>query len=175
MAAGGEAFAAGGYTVTWDGVPMGLFGGDDEAPIIESPDTKTEPINNTSIYAKTTIDEVYQGADCMAQFTCLEWDAGILAALYPYGSTAGELGVIATLLFDLAQPMIFTVVDGTAASVTGPTDLTANHAFPIPGTTPRISFAPRLRRIPLRFRFFPYFASPGVMAHFSVTDLLGPP
>jgi len=174
MAAGGEAFAAGAYTVTWDSVPMGLFGGDDESPVIESPDVKTEPINNTSIYAKMTIDEVYQGADAVAGFTCLEWDGGVLNALYPYGATAGEIGVIATLLFDLSQPMIFTVVAGTAASVTGPSDITAQHAFPIPGTTPRISFAPRLRRIPLRFRFFPYFLGPDQIAHFAVTQLLGP-
>lgn len=165
MPVGSESLAAGAYTATWNSVALGIFEGDEGLPALEGPDAKSEPVNNTSLYGKMTIDEIYQGVDYFMSFTCLEWRAGVTAAFHPYSATMGVVGVIARLLYDLSSPLVLTVVAGTPAAVTGPTTLTANKAFPVPGFTPRVRFGPTLRRTPLRFRFFPY-SSGGNIIHY---------
>src|SRR5437660_1779663 len=63
-------------------------------------------------------------------------------------------GVIGRLLYDLSQALVLTAITGTTASAS-PATLTAAKTILLPGFTPRLSYGPTLRKIPLRFRLFP--------------------
>jgi hypothetical protein len=170
MPVGGELLAAGAYTVTWNSVALGLFEGSEGAPVLEGPDAKGEAIDDTNIYGRTTIDAVHLGNDYFAAMTCLEWRAGVIAAFHPYSATPGRLGIISRLHWDMASPLVFTVVTGTPSATTGPTTLTASKAFPAIGFSSRARFAPNLRRVPLRFQLYPFLDGASNIVHYTLTN-----
>jgi hypothetical protein len=170
MSAGNEQLAAGQYTVTWEGLNLGIFEGDAGVPTLDH-NVKAEMVDNTSAYAKMTIDAIYQGADFGMNMTCIEWNAGMRNALWPYANALGTAGVIARRLYDLSGGLVLTVTAGTPAAVTGPSIVSAAHAILQPNFVPRITFGPLLRRVPLRFLLFPYDQNPpnNVVGHLTMT------
>lgn len=166
MPAGGEVLIAGEYTVTWNSVSVGMLEGDAGLPTIEQT-TKAEAVDNTSTYGKSTIDAIKQGADWFASFTCLEYKAGSIAAFWPFG-TPGLMGIISLLYFNLAAPLILTVVAGTPA-VGAPNSLTASKAILAPGFNSRLLFGPTLRKVPIRQILLPFNTGGGVVGWYSQT------
>lgn len=165
MPAGGETIIAGAYTVTWNGVSVGMFEGDGSLPTLEQT-SKAEMIDNTSTYGKSTIDGVYQGADWFISYTCMEYKAGSIAAFWPFGAN-GVMGIISRLLFSLSAPLVMTVVAGTPA-VGSPNTLTAPNTILAPGFNSRLLFGPTVRKVPIRQILFPYSNS-GTIQWFSQT------
>lgn len=166
MPVGSETLIAGAYTATFNSVALGVFEGDSGVPTLEHT-MASEPVGNTSAYGKTVIDEIFQGANLFIAMTCIEYKAGPLAAFWPYHATLGRMGTIGRLLYDLSSALVLTSTAGTPAA-TSPATLTASKAILAPGFTPRIVFGPTLRKVPLRFRCFPY-DSAGATIFFSTT------
>ncbi len=154
MPVGGEVLIVGEYVVTYNSVAIGILEGDAGLPTL-SQMTKAEPIANTSKYGKSTLDAIYQGADWFAQFTCLEYKAGPLAAFWPFHATLGHMGIIGRLYFDLALPLVLTSIAGTPAATT-PATLTATRAILAPGFNTQLLFGPTLRKVPIRLQLLPF-------------------
>jgi hypothetical protein len=161
MPVGSETLIAGGYTATWNSVALGVFEGDAGLPTVEHT-ASAEEIGNTSAYGKSVIDAVYQGANWFSAFTCIEYKAGPIAAFWPYSATLGVMGTIGVLLYSISQALVLTAIAGTSASAT-PATLTAAKAILQPGFTGRLNYGPTLRRVPLRFRLFPYITASTVV------------
>lgn len=165
MPAGGESLLAGQYTVTWNSVSLGIMEGDQGVPTI-SQQTAAEMVGNTDAYGKSNIDGIYQGANWFAQFTCMEYRAGSIAAFWPYG-TLGVMGTIGRLLYSLSAALVLTAIAGTPAAAT-PATLTASRAILAPGYNTQLLFGPTLRKVPIRQMLFPY-SSGGNIVWFTTT------
>jgi hypothetical protein len=167
LPAGSENLVSGAYTGTLSGVALGVFEGDAGLPALEHTRV-AEDVGNTSFWAKSVIDSIEQGGNIFISFTCIEWGkAAVRTAFWPYNATLGRMPTVGVLLFDSAVPLVLTAVAGTPAA-TQPATLTASKVALMPGFTPRIMFGPTLRRVPLRFRCFP-FSSGGNNVWFTVT------
>ncbi len=166
MPAGGEVLVAGQYIVTYNSVAVGIMEGDASVPTIEV-QNKGKPIDSTDRYAKATIDALHHGADYFAQFTCLEYKAGSLACLWPFG-TLGIMGIIARLYFNLAAPLVLTSIAGTPAA-NSPATLTAPKAIIAPGYNGRLLFGPDVRVVPVRQILLPVDFGGGTIGWFSQT------
>lgn len=167
MPVGGEVLIVGEYTATYGGVALGIFEGDAGLPTL-SQQTKAEPIANTSKYAKTTIDAIWQGADWFMQFTCLEYKAGPRVAFWPFHATLSALGAIGRLYYGMASPLVLTAVAGTPAAAT-PATLTASKTILAPGYNTQLVYGPTLRKVPLRLQLLPYVLNGTTVGHFTQT------
>lgn len=154
---GSETLVAGGYTATYGGVALGMFEGDQGLPTLEHT-TKSESIANTSVYGKSTIDDIGQGADWFLQMTCMEYKTGPISAFWPYGVALGQMGTIGLMLTSLAAAVVLTAISGTTAA-SSPATLTASKCLLLPGFATRLLYGPTLRKVPLRFRLYPYTSS----------------
>jgi len=162
--AGGEILIAGEYNLTLNGVAVGMFEGDAGLPTIEQV-THAEVVANTSRYGKSTIDAIGQGADWFAGYTCEEYRPGSIAAFWPFAAP-GLMGIISRLYFEMASPLVFTVVAGTPA-VGAPNTLTANKAILAPGFNTRLLFGPTLRKVPIRQILLPYDTGGGIVGWYT--------
>lgn len=152
------------YTVGWNGLTLGIMEGDAGCPTLECVN-HAEVVNNTDAYGKTTIDAIYQGGDWFAQMTCIEYRAGSIGAVWPFGQL-GVLGVIGRLYYaSIASSLVLTAIAGTPAAAS-PATLTATKAVIAPGFSSRWLFGPTLRKIPLRFQLLPTGAN---VAFFTTT------
>jgi hypothetical protein len=151
---GSETLVCGPYTATYGGVALGIFEGDGGLPTLEQ-QYAAEPVANTSAWGKVPIDDVYQGPTPSYAFTCLEYKAGPLAAFWPYHATLGRLGTIGVLMYSLASALVFTAVAGTSAAAS-PATQTLSKTVLMPGFSSRLVYGPTLRKVPLRFRVYPY-------------------
>lgn len=166
MPAGSETLIAGGYTATYGGTALGMFEGDGGLPTLQHSNA-AEEIRNTSVYGKSMIDGVYQGANWNMSMTCMEYKSGPLAAFWPYNATLGQMGTIGVLLYSLAAAVVLTAIAGTSAAAT-PATLTASKCILQVGFLPQILYGPRLRTLALRFQLLPY-TSGGNVIWFSQT------
>lgn len=166
MPAGGETIIAGQYTCTWNSVALGIMEGDAGLPTL-SHQTKAEQLANSDRYGKSTLDSIYQGADWFAQFTCMEYRAGSIAAWWPFG-TLGLMGVISRLYFALAQPLVLTAIAGTPAAAS-PATLTASKSILAQGFNTQVLFGPTLRKLPIRLQLYPVDTGGGVIGWFTTT------
>jgi hypothetical protein len=157
--AGGEQTIAGIYVCSWNSVALGMTGGDNELPTLEK-QTFSEPIQNTSTYGKTRIDDILQGANHYMSMTGLEY-AKCISAFYPFAASLGLMGLIGGRAYDLAQPLVLTAVPGSSAASL-PASLTASKAILMPGITDRLMYGPTLRKVPLRFILYPYTSAGNV-------------
>lgn len=128
--------------------------GDSGLPQLEHSEA-AEEIGNTSVYGRSVIDGVHLGNNWFATMTCLEYKAGPKGAFWPYNATLGTTGVVGVLLYSLSQALIYTAVSGTSASA-APASVTASKTILAPGFTTRLFYGPTLRKVPLRFRLYPY-------------------
>ena len=165
----GEPLIAGEYTVTYNGVALGMMEGDAGLPTLESV-SKGEAVDNTSIYGKSTLTHFYQGADWFAAYTCLSYSAASLAALWPFGTFA-QMGIISRDMVSLAAAFVLTVVAGTPA-VGSPNSLTAPKALLSVGFNTRLLFGPTLRKVPIRQSLYPTNLGGNVVGWLSTTALL---
>lgn len=161
MPVGGETLVAGGYTVSWFNAQMGILEGDQGLPRLEQ-SVEAEDVGNTSAYGKSVIDGIYQGANWTAGFTCLEYKAASTAAFWPYDGTLGRMGVIGRLLYSISQALVYTAIANTSASAS-PASLTASKSILLPRFATGLVYGPTLRRVPLRFRLFPYSSGGNVV------------
>lgn len=152
----GAVFIAGQYTLVYNGVSVGICEGDAGVPTIEETN-HAEQINSSDAYGKTLIDGVYQGGDFFAQYTCLEYKAGSLAAFWPFAAI-GVMGIIGRMLSDIAAPLVMTAIAGTPAA-NSPATLTASKAVLAPGYNTKLLFGPTLRKVPIRQVLLPYVSS----------------
>lgn len=140
--------------------------GDGGLPTLEGVN-KQEPIGRTDAYGDTTIDTIYKGGDWFASMTCMEYKAGPIAALWPFG-TLGLMGVIGRLGYGISTALVLTAIAGTPAA-SSPASLTATRAILAPGFNTRLLFGPKLRTVPLRFQLLPYLVGGTSPGWFSTT------
>lgn len=161
MPVGSETLVVGPYTATWNSVALGVQEGDAGLPTLEFA-SSVEPVANTSAYGKTTIDEVYQGVNPTIGMTLIEYKTGPIGAFWPYHATLWRIGTIGVLLYTLSQALVLTAVAGTSAAAS-PATWTANKAILLPGFAVRLAYGPTLRKVPLRFRVYPFDSSGAVV------------
>lgn len=156
------AFIAGGYTATWNALPLGQI----EDGIQLDFTLGAEEIRGDN-YGDTVQDGVFRGGDCFLTATFLEWDLiQTSKALWYWSTTFGKIddGFIGRLMSTFAKVLVLTKVTGPSAS---PTTLTANLAVLAPRFNVNTLLAPRLRRVPIRFQLLP-FATAGPINQFFV-------
>lgn len=158
-------FIAGAYLPTFDGSTLGQV----EDGISLDYSFASDEIKGDNL-GDTTQDDVFRGlAGAMfLEMTLTEFNAaGVLAAFWPWSATWGRIdtGIVGQLGTGLAKSLVLTKVSGPNAT---PTTLTALKAVLAPGYPIRLLFAPRLRRVPLRLKLYPYTAS-SVNQFFTIT------
>lgn len=160
---GNESLIAGAYTVTVNGVSLGLMQGDANVPTIEQT-TASEDINNTNIYGKSTIESFYLGANWFASMVCMEYKAGPISNWWPWGTGIGQMGTISGTFTGSGLALVLTAVTGTPAQIAGaPNTVTSNLSILAPGFNTRLLYGPQLRTVPLRFQLYPYTHSGSVV------------
>ena len=160
MPVGSETIICGQYTLTLGGTALGIMNGDEGVPTLEFVGPLVKPIDNTDAYGDMEIDGILRGVKVFAQMTCLEYKAGPIAAVWPYG-TIGLAGVIGRLAYNVSAALVMTSVTGTP-SVATPATLTASKALLAPNFAARLRYGPVLREVPLRFHLYPYLISSAV-------------
>ena len=129
-------------------------------------------IDDTDAYGDTPIDAIYRGGDVHLQSTLKEYKAGVLNAVFPYqsvgagtfvafpptGAGSFELGVIGRLDTDIDGIVIMTSTTGTPAVAT-PATATFTHCMLADNFDIRLMFGPTLRKVPFRWRVYPYLAT----------------
>lgn len=152
-------FIAGQYTATLDGSTVGQ---------IESGVTLEHSFFKRLItgdnFAETPQDAVFRGSQMSGQYTLLEYDAtSARLAFWPYGANYLNMSVvIATLDVDLAnsngnsKQLVLTALTGTPAQAqAAPATATLPRAILSEGFSVGLLFAPDLRTVPIRQRFYP--------------------
>jgi hypothetical protein len=167
MPAGGESILAGEYTLSYNAIALGIFEGDAGLPTLMQTN-KGEMVAKTSKYGMSTLDGFYQGADWFAQFTCMEYLAGTLAAWWPFNPVRGVMGIIARRYYDMSAPLVLTAVAGTPAAG-NPNTLTAARAILAQGYNTQLLYGPTLRKLPIRQQLFPYNVGGGVVGWYTET------
>lgn len=153
MPAGGEAIIDGQYTVTWNGLAMGIMEGEEGVPTIEQILLST-PVNRTDKYGKTKIDSIHMGKDYTCAFLCMEYTKAI-GCFDPFGAAFGQLGQIGALKYALSEPLVLTVVAGTPA-VGSPNTVTAGKAIIADEHRGKLKFGPAIRTVPILLDLLPY-------------------
>lgn len=143
------AFIAGQYTVKYNDIDVGQV---QEGITIEH--TVFKQVISGDDFAETPQDAVFRGMAVFAQFTTMEF-AENLRAFHPYGTTYLTMNkVIGTLDTSNATALKLTAIAGTPASLS-PVAITASIAILAEGYPVGILFAPALRTVPIRMRFYP--------------------
>lgn len=156
----GGTILGGQYTVTWNGVALGLMQGDEGVPTIVTR-ASARMVENTDGYGDGQLGGHYRGVRGRAMMRCLEYTAGVIAAMHPWG-TDGAAGVVGRDLYDLAQSLVLTRVVGQSASLV-PATVTALKALQAPDADVTQKYGPLVREAPLEFVLFLNGAAPGVL------------
>lgn len=146
------AFIAGAYTVTYNSADIGQI--ENGIRLLWAPGE--EEITG-DLLGDSVQDGVYRGGNAWLELTMIEYNAtGAGTAFWPWSDTFGKAGTIGVLSSSLAKVLVLTKVSGPNAT---PASLTANLALPNGGQEISTLLAPRLRRVPVRYRLFPYTVS----------------
>lgn len=157
-------FIAGGYSLTLAGSTLGQIENGIEFEWVQGGET----ISGDSL-GDTAQDGVYRGGNLFANFTLLEYNAtSALAAFWPYSGTFGRVGTMGALFSTKMAALVGTLLTALQGGSVTPTTITASKALLAPDYPVKMLFAPRLRRVPLRFQLFPY-DSAGNYVHFTTT------
>jgi hypothetical protein len=122
-----------------------------------------ELVTNTDAYADSVIDAIFRGINCVLDFTCLEWKAGPLRALNqfsaqafnPVGNNQFQIGIHAQLATNSQGAIIFSSTTGTPSEF-APATITFPQVCFHEGFDFGWMLNSRLRKLPMRFRNFPY-------------------
>lgn len=131
-------------------------------------------IGETDKYGGMIVDAIYRGiAEVLCTANGIEWTAGLLAALFPYGAAVPVSGaayvgpgVIGRLDSDVAGVMILTAASSTPAAAK-PASVTATYAI-ITEQAAEIILDSKLRKLPGQWQFLPYDDS-GTVKIFTAT------
>lgn len=149
------AFIAGGYTATWNALPLGQI--EDGFNLDFS--LSAEDIRGDN-FGDTVQDGVFRGGDMFLTATLLEYDlVNTSKVLWPWSATNfGKIdaGFIGRLMSTFAKVLILTKVTGPSSS---PTTITCNTAVIAPRFNVNMLLAPRLKRVPIRLQFLPFVDS----------------
>lgn len=161
-------FATGPYRATYDasGAAVGTPGQEADPAardigIVQnvfrfSRTAKGEPISNTNLYGQTTIDSIYQGADCFVLFTIKEWKPYIRDILWPFAPAFNQMGEVGRMFTPLAGKLVLTPVAGTPAYVNDGKIITFGKAILAPEHNTDIPMGPTEKTVNLVFQCFPY-------------------
>lgn len=144
-------FIAGPYTVQYKAATVG-----------QARDITIEHFVNKQLVTgdnlgSTPQDAVYQGMEVFCDFILIEHNVdGARTLFWPYDVTDGEPGQIGRMdvASGIAGNLVLTAVAGTTAAAL-PATLTAARAVLAEGFPVRILYAPTLREVPVRMRFYP--------------------
>lgn len=146
------AFIAGASTATWNSLALGQS----EDGYTTSHQSFMELIRGDS-YAETPQDGVYRGTEFDISWRAVEYNAaGIQTAFWPWSATIYTAGVPGRLAVAsaLAKALVLTSISGTTAA-TVPATTTFTYAIIKENFPVDITYAPRLRYVPLRMRIYP--------------------
>lgn len=143
-------FVAGGVTATYSATTIGQL--EDGASLSIQVDGEDITGNNL---AGAVQDGVYRGLNGFISLTLLEYNAaGAQAAFWPWNATLGAMGVVGRLFTALDAALVLTS-DASTPLRSEWTTLTASQAILPTGFNLELAFAPKLLRVPLRFRLLP--------------------
>lgn len=151
---------AGAYTATYGG---GVLGDLTEEGFELDYSFSWEEIRGDGL-GDTVQDGIYRGGNCFINFTILMATTGLdkmLEAMWPWAVAGplhedlGKIGTIGQSTFAASQSLILTSTAATPA-VNDPNSLTALNAILAPQFPVRMTFATRVRRVPLRMQLLPY-------------------
>lgn len=142
-------FIGGRYSSTLAGVDLGLTQNGYQLVIVP----KGEMIAQSDAYAQTLLDYFFAGCDASVVLDSLEYKAGPIAAIWPWG-TLGTMGIIARLASNIAASLVLTSTAGTPAA-SSPASLTATRAIISPGSNISLLYTSKLRMVPIRFDLLP--------------------
>lgn len=169
MPAGGEKVAFGRYTMTHDGVAIGITGGGrDGVPTIHQQIHGTQ-IRNTDVYGDSAIDAIYRGADVSMSLILKEWDAQEKIIIWPFTAVWGLIGLIGQSFFENASAIVLTTFAGVPTFTYGPATLTASKAIYMPGHRVSVSFGPVERDLSVVEQLYPYDTGGGTVGFFTHT------
>lgn len=157
-------FIVGAYTATLNSVALGIT---EEGYNLQW-EPKHDTIERSDVYGDMLLDTIYRGTNWFFQAEFLEYKAGPLAAVYPWGSALGTQGIIGRLGSDVATSLVLTSTTGTPAVAT-PATLTATKTIIAPGSNPNAMFNSRLRTMPVRLVLLPVDTGAGVIKNFTTT------
>lgn len=152
-------FISGQYTATYDAATVGQI-----ATGITLDHNFFKQIITGDNFAETPQDAVFRGSAVFGQYTLMEYDAtSARKVFWPYGSSYLTMDtVIGTLDVDLANgngnaaQLIMTVKTNTPADVANaPNTVTVPYSILAEGFNVSILFAPELRTMTCRQRFYP--------------------
>lgn len=144
------------YTVTWDTMPLGIMVGEEGVPTYLHR-YSTKLIDNTDAKGRQILGGTYLGPNVRARMRCIEYKAGPIAALWPFGAN-GKSGQVGRDVYDLAKILVFTAVLGTPAVAT-PASRTSNKTLLAPDFDVQLQFGPMVREVPLEFLCMLYDAT----------------
>lgn len=159
-------FIAGPYQATWNSVSVGQL--EDGFEIEHS--LSQEDIVGQDM-GDSVQDGVYRGGNMFINMTLMEYSqsSAMLALWWVHSQVLGRMGQVGTLMQQTySQPLVLTAVAGTPA-LGNPTTITCAHAALAANFDVRLLLAPRLRRVPLRLRLYPYSDGAGHNLWFSTT------
>ena len=142
-------FVGGRYSSTLNSVDLGLTR--DGYTLVIVP--KGEMVAQSDAYAQTLLDYFFAGCDASVVLDSLEYKAGPIAAIWPWG-TIGAMGIIARLASAIATSLVLSSTSGTPAA-SSPATLTATRAIIAPGTNISLLYTSKLRMVPIRFDLLP--------------------
>lgn len=150
MAFANANFAAGPYTMTYDGTTVGLLSADG----IRHMHRVKRKLVTVNQYGQTPVDGVEQGVEAFLQLTFKEWNAKTQLAMWPTSATLGNLGTPGVLTTSLAKAIVLTAVAGTPAASIGPATITYPYAILAEENDVGFLMAADERDVPILFRLF---------------------
>lgn len=162
------AFISGKYDATFNNVSIGQI---EDGFEIEHSIAQEDIIGQDM--GDSVQDGVYRGGNMFISCTLMEFStsSAMLALWWMHSAVLGRMGKIGTLIqANFAQALVLTALAGTpAASGGNVSTLTAAKVALAPNFDVRLLFAPRLRRVPLRLRLYPYSDGANNTLWFSTT------
>lgn len=135
---------------------------------------EVELVKDTDAYGAQAIEGIWLAfSDVSVDFVSKEYKAAPVNAITPFatfaptGAQTFAPGLVGRRATDLAGSLIFTATASTPAAAT-PATMTFTYAFLHEGHRPEIIFGPRHRKVPIRFRIYPYNNS-GAAAYATAT------
>lgn len=165
MAFANANFAAGPYTMTYDGTTVGLLNSDG----IRHFQRGKRKLITVNQHGQTPVDGIEQGVEAFLQLTFKEWNAKTRLAMWPWSATLGQLGTVGVLTTSLTKAIVLTAVAGTPAASIGPATITYPYATLAEENDVGFLMACDERDIPILFRLLPDYNS-GTPRFFVTTD-----
>lgn len=144
----------GAYTSKWNGNELGLIEG-----VIRQQLTAHAQDVRASRHGDTVLDGVYRGGNMFVTIQIKEWNDATKAIMWPFSDNLGLSGVEGRSMWDLAKPLVLTVVPLTQAAKKGPKTRTYDKAIFSPEHNKEVIFGNEERNVPILLRIYPVLVS----------------